>query len=73
MQDQAIFLDLDGMLLNRRKQITRAVRDSIVSAQALGVHVVINSGRMPTEIENILRKAELNISYIALNGAYVYV
>lgn len=72
MQYQAIFLDLDGTLLNRRKQIAPAVRESILSAQARGVLVVINSGRMPTEIEDILSKARLNLSYIALNGAYVY-
>jgi Cof subfamily protein (haloacid dehalogenase superfamily) len=72
MQYQAIFLDLDGTLLNPRHQITRTVRDSILGAQNLGVHIVINSGRTPAEIEDILKKAELTLSYIALNGAYVY-
>jgi Cof subfamily protein (haloacid dehalogenase superfamily) len=42
---QLIALDLDGTLLDSSERITRANRSAIKRAQALGVHVVLITGR----------------------------
>lgn len=71
MKYKAIFIDLDGTLLNSLGSISRFTVKAIKKAQKKGVLVVINSGRTPSEIERILHKASLILPYIALNGAYI--
>lgn len=72
MKYKAIFLDLDGTLLDPWGKITKTAKDSIIAAQKRGVTVVINSGRTPGDIERILQRYGLNLPYIALNGAYIH-
>lgn len=71
MNYKAIFIDLDGTLLNNFKRISQTSVKAIKAAQKRGVLVVINSGRTPYEIERILRKSSLYLPYVALNGAYI--
>jgi len=71
MKYKAIFIDLDGTLLNNFKRISQTSVKAIKAAQKRGVLVVINSGRTPYEIEKILRISSLDLPYVALNGAYI--
>lgn len=70
MQYKAVFLDMDGTLLDRFGRISEFTKKSILETQKRGVIVAINSGRMPLEIERILSSNALQLPYIALNGAY---
>lgn len=72
MRYKIVFADLDGTLLNSKREISENTKQSILKSQAAGLQVVINSGRMPKEIDRILESYGLNLSYIALNGAYIY-
>lgn len=72
MKYKFVFLDLDGTLLSRSEKISNATRESLLRAQRRGITAVINSGRTAFDIERILNKNRLQMSYIALNGAYMY-
>ena len=45
MDQKILFLDLDGTLLNDRKEITSGNRQAIDQALALGHRIVVTSGR----------------------------
>lgn len=72
---KALFLDLDGTLLNDRKEITTGNRDALVSALKEGHRVIIATGRA---LLSAVRQAEkLGLTgpgcyVIAYNGGTVY-
>ena len=72
MQYKAVFIDMDGTLLDSHRRISQVTKDSIIAAQKHGAMIVINSGRLPLSIEHFLANNGLEIPYIALNGAYIY-
>lgn len=75
MEGKILFLDLDGTLLNDRKECTEGNRRAIAGAIAAGHRVVIASGR---PLKSTLLQAEaLDLSgpgcyVIAYNGAVIY-
>ncbi len=40
-----IAIDVDGTLLNSKKELTKKVKDTILRAQSAGIKVVIATGR----------------------------
>ena len=75
MDKKILFLDLDGTLLNDRKEITPGNRGAIEKAIAMGHRVVVTSGR---PLKSALIQAErLGLAgegcyVIAYNGAVIY-
>lgn len=70
-----LFLDLDGTLLNDRKEITAGNREAIRRALAQGHKIVISSGRPTKSVVNLARKLDLTdmgCYAITFNGACIY-
>lgn len=75
MEAKALFLDLDGTLLNDRKEITASNRAAIYRALDMGHKVVINTGR---PLVSAIKQGEaLGLTgegcyLIAYNGSVIY-
>lgn len=75
MEKKILFLDLDGTLLNDRKEITPGNRAAIERAMGMGHQVVVTSGR-PLQ-SALLQARRLGLAgegcyVIAYNGAVIY-
>lgn len=69
-----IALDLDGTLTNSEKIITRRTHDALMRAQALGIRLVLASGRPVHGIRPLAERLELSRHggfILACNGAAV--
>ena len=64
--------DLDGTLLNNKKEITKFTADAINSFIADGGLFTIATARMPYGCDYKLEKLNLNIPGIVMNGACLY-
>ncbi len=71
---KAVFLDLDGTLLTRDKQITAENKAAIREAMAQGHYVVLCSGRPLSTMRPLLEELEMDRNGYAVcyNGAYLY-
>jgi Cof subfamily protein (haloacid dehalogenase superfamily) len=68
---KCIASDMDGTLLTATQEITAENRDAIKKAQALGVEVIIATGRSYQEARFALDEAEIKCPIICVNGAEV--
>jgi Cof subfamily protein (haloacid dehalogenase superfamily) len=69
-----VAIDIDGTLMNDRKEITKEVNDAIQAAKAKGVRVVICTGRPIVGVQPIIEELKLNDEddfVITFNGALV--
>ncbi|MFP7299013.1 sugar-phosphatase [Neobacillus niacini] len=69
-----IAIDIDGTLMNDRKEITKEVNDAIQAAKAKGVKVVICTGRPIAGVRSIIEELKLNDEddfVVTFNGALV--
>lgn len=64
-----IAIDMDGTLLNSAEHISDENANAIKKAQSQGVEVVIATGRTYHTATNLLKKANVNVPIICLNGA----
>lgn len=74
MAIKLIAIDIDGTLLNPRKEITPGVRDAIVAARDRGVHVVLATGRPFVGVRRYLDELGLHRAghyVVTNNGALV--
>lgn len=74
MKYKIIVLDLDGTLTNNKKEITPRTKQALMQAQAVGVHVVLASGRPTYGIVPLAEELKLkdNSGYIlAFNGGKI--
>ena len=74
MNYQLIALDMDGTLLNNKKEVSPRNRKAIKAARAKGKSVVIATGRSLVGIKHMLEDLELNTHedyVVAFNGALV--
>lgn len=67
-----ISVDLDGTLLNDRNEISKTNLESIKSAQANGIEVVIATGRAHFDVLSILETTGITPWIISANGATIY-
>lgn len=75
MSTKALFLDLDGTLLNDQKQITEGNRQAISKALAAGHNIIINTGRpLVSAIQQaeVLQLTQDGCYLIAYNGGILY-
>jgi Cof subfamily protein (haloacid dehalogenase superfamily) len=71
MRIQLIALDLDGTLLNSKKQITPHTIQVLQKAAAMGAKIVVSTGRSADGIPEQLRKLPFIQYALTLNGAVV--
>jgi Cof subfamily protein (haloacid dehalogenase superfamily) len=65
-----LLLDIDGTLMNSKKQIPQSAKEALIQARANGHELAIATGRGPFMIRKVLK--ELNIdTFITLNGQYI--
>lgn len=67
-----IATDVDGTLLNDRREVTPKVRACIDEVQRCGALIVLSTARPPRSIRALYRDLNLNGPVIAYNGALVY-
>lgn len=70
MSYKIAFFDIDGTLVNERKQIPQDTIDAIRALQSRGVEAVIATGRAPYFFRPIAEQLGID-SFVSLNGAYV--
>ncbi len=66
-----VVCDLDGTLLNDKKEISQRNLEAIARANERGIMVTICSGRIFTMLEAYVRTLDLNVPLISANGAVV--
>lgn len=66
-----VVCDLDGTLLNNKKEISQRNLEAIARANERGVTVTICSGRIFTMLEAYVRTLDLKVPFISANGAVV--
>ena len=60
MKYKLLLLDVDGTLLNDKKEITPRTHAALLKAQQMGVHVVLASGRPTNGVQPLAEALELN-------------
>ncbi|RKN85689.1 Cof-type HAD-IIB family hydrolase [Paenibacillus ginsengarvi] len=70
MSYKIVFFDIDGTLVDDRKQIPPGTVQAIRELQSRGVEAVIATGRAPYFFAPLLETLGID-SYVSLNGAYV--
>ena len=60
MKYKLLALDVDGTLLNDKKEITPRTHAALLKAQQMGVHVVLASGRPTNGVQPLAEALELN-------------
>lgn len=60
MKYKLLVLDVDGTLLNDKKEITPRTHAALLKAQQMGVHVVLASGRPTNGVQPLAEALELN-------------
>lgn len=67
-----IAFDMDGTLLNSKKEIDSSTKDAIKRAIKAGKHVAISTGRCLPELKDVMPEIPDVRYVIAVNGAIVY-
>lgn len=73
---KVIAIDVDGTLLNSKKQLTRGVKNAILMARKAGIKIVIATGRRLSGVKQILHELDLanqNDEYVVCFGGGVVV
>lgn len=70
MQQKLIFFDIDGTLLDHRKELPESTIQAIHSLRQAGHQVAIATGRAPFAFEDIRERLGID-SFVSLNGQYV--
>ncbi|CAM3019851.1 Cof-type HAD-IIB family hydrolase [Paenibacillus sediminis] len=70
MSYKIVFFDIDGTLINEKKEIPADTVKAIRELKGRGVEPVIATGRAPYFIKPLAEKLGIE-SYVTLNGAYV--
>lgn len=66
---KAIFIDLDGTLLNSQKMISQKNLDCLNQFIGMGIFVVIATGRTIKSVKNVTKGLNINTPVITLNGS----
>ncbi|MDY6400317.1 MAG: Cof-type HAD-IIB family hydrolase [Synergistales bacterium] len=67
-----IAFDLDGTLLNSKKELTPNTRETLEKAASMGIEIVPSTGRFWNLIPDCVRELDFINYAITLNGAEVY-
>lgn len=69
---KAVFVDMDGTLLNNKKAVTEKTARAILKFQKKGGLFAINTGRDFVSASVPVKKAGIDCDYICLSGACIY-
>lgn len=74
MENKIFVFDLDGTLLNNRKEVNESTIECISKITELGYQIIICTGRQYGEAKELVRKIKLmkNTFYICDDGAIIY-
>ena len=67
-----IALDLDGTLLNDKKEISFLTKKYLKKLNKKGVNIILCSGRPPRTIKKYYQELNLNTPVVGYNGALIY-
>ena len=69
-----IATDMDGTLLNSKKQLTEKSIKTILALKNMGIHFAVASGRQYKNVYNIFKENSLekNVSFLAENGTIIF-
>ncbi len=73
MKPKAVFLDMDGTILNHHNQVTERTKEIIDRVRELGVKVFIATGRSVDEIEGLVPPGFAVDGIVSSNGMAGYV
>ncbi len=65
-----IFFDIDGTLLDSRKQLPQSAKEAVFRLKEKGHMVAIATGRAPFMFEDLREELEID-TYVSFNGQYV--
>ncbi|SKA87653.1 hypothetical protein SAMN05428976_11030 [Clostridium sp. USBA 49] len=71
MDYELICIDMDGTLLNSKHSISELSKETIKKAHSMGVHIVVNTGRIYTDAEYFSNLLGVKSPVIASNGAFI--
>jgi len=71
MTIKLIAMDVDGTLLNSQKQLSARTKAALEQAAAAGIHPVIATGRMKTELEDLQQQLPMVRYAVCCTGAEV--
>src|SRR5690554_1409269 len=71
MNYKMVAIDMDGTLLNEKKQVTDKTKEALVRAQLQGIKIVITTGRIFTSAKLYSDYIGLTTPIIACNGAII--
>lgn len=72
MKYKMLALDIDGTILNSKRQISEKTKDSIKRVCEKNIRVMLVSGRLHWSMKNIAKELDLNTDIISLNGAVIH-
>lgn len=72
MEKAAVFLDLDGTLLNSQKEISPATLETLSLAAEQGAYIIPATGRFYLGIPEIIRNLPFARYFVNINGAEIY-
>lgn len=64
--------DLDGTLLNQKKEVSLKSSELLNTLIKKGVHFSIATARTPATAEDILRGIDINLPVVLMNGSVIY-
>jgi len=65
-----LLLDIDGTLLNSKKELPASAKEALFEARANGHELAIATGRGPFMAKKVLNELKIN-TYITFNGQYI--
>jgi Cof subfamily protein (haloacid dehalogenase superfamily) len=72
MKYAAIVLDLDGTLLNSKKEVSKRTRDAILTCHHYGIRIIYATARPPRTVRWLLPDELIRVgSFVYYNGAFV--
>lgn len=71
MSIKLIGIDIDGTLLNSKKELTPATREALQAAADHGIQVVISTGRLLSEFRDLLRQLPMIRYTVTCTGTQV--
>lgn len=69
---KAVFIDIDGTLLNGKRELSIKVKEQIKRCIEKGVKIILVSGRSRLDTSNFQKKVESSPVIISSNGAEIY-
>jgi Cof subfamily protein (haloacid dehalogenase superfamily) len=67
-----IVSDLDGTLLDHSKKVSPRERDALLQIREQGVELCLASGRMHSEIKQVMEEIGITAHSVSQNGAYIH-